>query len=158
MPRQRLARRTRTTANGTKVTTTKLVEAPELEWRLQAAGIRALRAMPEFSKQFDFEGDFNAARRSPREAVKAKATGLTAGAFDVRIYMAGGRLGLIEVKAANGRLSLEQKLRHADLLRLGFTNQAVIKVATEVDAAKHFVLTVRGWLAAPANDNGRMAA
>jgi hypothetical protein len=156
MTRTRLARRTSTTQNGTRVVTTKLVEAGPLEWRLQAAGIRALRAMPEFGKQFDFEGDFNAARRSPHEAVKAKATGLTAGAFDVRIYMHGGRLGLIEVKAAKGRLSPEQKTRHADLLRLGFTNQTVIKVATESEAAERFVSTVRGWLAA--NDNQQQRA
>lgn len=156
MTRTRLARQTRTTANGTRVTTTRLVAAPELEWKLQAAGIRALRALPEFGTQFDLEGDFNAARRSRQESVKAKATGLTAGAFDVRIYMQGGRLGLIEVKAAKGRLSPEQVRRHADLLRLGFTNQTVVKVATEAEAAERFVSTVRGWLAA--NDNGRMAA
>lgn len=152
MTRTRLARSTRKLANGTSVTTNRLVSAPELEWKLQAAGIRALRALPEFGEQFDFEGDFNAARRSPQESVKAKATGLTAGAFDVRIYMQGGRLGLIEVKAAKGRLSPEQKTRHADLMRLGFTNQTVIKVGTEVEAAAQFVATVRGWLAA--NDNG----
>lgn len=150
-PRMRVRKSTQVLANGTKVIRQTLVEAPQLEWRLQAAAVRALKAMPEFGRAFDLEGDFNAARRSMQESVKAKATGLTPGAFDLRIYMTGGRLGLIEMKAARGRLSPEQVDRHAALRRLGFEHQAVVKVTSEDEAATACVSLVRGWLAA--NDN-----
>ena len=38
------------------------------EWRLQAAQVRALRAMPEHGRLFLLAGDQNAARRGPRAA------------------------------------------------------------------------------------------
>ncbi len=136
----------RRTPNGTRVVRA-ANDNTVPEWKLQAAGIRALRSMPEFGKLFTLAGDFNAARRSPREAVKAKATGLTAGEHDVRIYIAGANLGLIELKTLTGRLSQEQKARHALLAKLGFTRQAVIKVGTEAEAAAEFVRVVREWLA-----------
>lgn len=116
------------------------------EWRLQAAGIRSLRAMPEYGDKFTLAGDFNAARRSMRESVKARATGLTAGEHDVRIYMEGGNLGLIELKADKGRLSPEQKARHSLLVKLGFTRQSVIKVSTEEESSAEFVRVVGEWL------------
>ena len=102
MTRMRLAKKTRVTANGTKVITAKLVAAPELEWRLQAAAVRRLRDMPTYCATmpdggalprgaFTIAADFNAARRSAQEAVKAKATGIAAGEPDLRIYLFGGR-------------------------------------------------------------------
>lgn len=140
--------RTRTTKNGTKVT---LAVAGLLEWHLQASAVRAMRSLPEFNKRFTFAGDFNAAKRAPQQATIAKATGLTRGEHDVRVYLEGGILGLIEMKAANGRLGPEQRDRHALLHRLGFTRQAVVKATTEADAAAQVVAVVKGWLAA--NDN-----
>lgn len=165
--RTRVKKTTKTLTDGTKVTTTKLVTAPELEWKLQAEAVRQLRALPEFGVRFDLEGDFNAARRSPQEAVKAQATGLTPGAFDVRIYMEGGQLGLIELKGARGRLSADQKVRHADLLRLGFKRQAVVQAAGPEEAAHLAVSLVLGWLdgrdwpaggLVAANDNQKVRA
>jgi hypothetical protein len=134
--------------NGTRVVR---ATASIPEWKLQAAQVRALRAMPEFGRRFTLAGDQNAARRSRQGATIAKATGMTAGEFDLRIYLEGGRLGLIENKTEKGRLSPEQKDRHALLARLGFHRQAVIKAATEADSAAQAIAVVRGWLAA--NDN-----
>lgn len=155
MPRQRLAHRTTTTANGTRVTTTKLVPAPELEWKLQAAAVRRLKSRAEYNRDFTIAGDMNAARRSSQEAIKAKATGIAAGDPDLRVYLCGGRLGMIEFKAARGRLSPEQIERHAVLRSLGHTIE-VVKAKTEQEAADLTEIIVLQWLAA--NDNGRMAA
>lgn len=149
-----------TTSASGKVT---IKPAPIEEWVLQAAGVRALRAMPEYVDDaaaakpgtFTLAGDFNAARRSMREQVKAKATGLAAGEHDLRIYMAtahsGGQLGLIEYKAAKTPISVEQRKRHALLAALGFARQALLRAATEEDAARLAVETVRGWLSANAD-------
>lgn len=121
------------------------------EWRVQAAMIRALRAMPEFDKRFTLAGDMAAASRSPQMSVKMKATGLVAGEPDVRIYVEGGRLCLIEVKTDDGRESPEQIDRIALLDNLGFTVE-VIQTSDPEQAAQRAVSLVRGWLAA--NDNG----
>lgn len=151
MARFRTKKINTTTAAGIRVTTTKVVKAPELEWKLQAAAVKALRNLPEFDATFTLAGDFNAARRSPQESTKAKATGLTPGEHDLRIYMLQGRLGLIEFKGAKGRLSPEQAARHGLLRTLGFTMQAVVKASTEEEAATATLALVRTWLAA--NDN-----
>lgn len=137
--------------------------APVEEWLLQAAIVRTLRTMPEYVDDaakvrhgtFTLAGDFNAARRSMREAAKAKATGLTPGEHDIRVYLSGGRLALIEVKGA-AAVSKAQKDRHALLAALGFTRQAVLRATTEDEAADKAVALVRGWLAdtTVANDNG----
>jgi hypothetical protein len=138
---------TTTSAAGTSV---KVNAAPIEEWILQAAAVRALKAMPEYGAapggRFLLAGDFNAARRSMREQVKAKATGLTSGEHDLRLYMADGRLGLIEYKNAEGKLGKDQITRHADLRSLGFSLQAVIKASTEAEAAERTVAQVREWL------------
>jgi len=132
--------------------------APVEEWLLQAAIVRALRSMPEYAATaagakpgtFTLAGDFNAARRSMREAAKAKATGLTPGEADLRLYIYGGRLALIEVKGG-AAVSKAQRERHALLAALGFTRQAVLRATTPEDAAAQAVALVRGWLAN--NDN-----
>ena len=137
--------------------------AGEEEWVLQAEMIRQLRAMPEYAAsaddadkgRFTLAGDFNAARRSMRESAKAKATGLTPGEHDIRIYMAGGRLGLIEVKGERTTVGKAQKTRHALLRALGFDRQAIVRAAEPAEAAAQAVSLVRGWLGSPANDNGR---
>ena len=141
-------------ASGTKVKRVTLVAAPVLEWVLQAAAVRALRAMPEYDRQFTLAGDYNAGRRSPQESVKAKATGLTAGETDLRIYAERGRLLLIEMKGEKTPVSKVQVERHALLRRLGYTVE-VVKVSSEAEAAERVVNLVRGWLVAgaAANDN-----
>lgn len=149
------------TKNG-KVTTS---AALPLESDLQAAQVRALRAMPEYAatardvtrNSFTLAADQNAARRGPKARSEALRTGMVAGEHDLRIYMTGGRLGLIENKVGNpetgsgGKLSPAQKLRHQLLAALGFGRQAVIRAVTEDDAAAQAVATVRRWLAD--NDN-----
>ncbi|TWF49635.1 hypothetical protein [Neorhizobium alkalisoli] len=78
----------RTSAKG-KVTTK---PALPKEWELQAAQVRALRAMPEYGKQFLLAGDQNAAKRGPRAQAEAVAAGMTTGEADMRIYLPGGQL------------------------------------------------------------------
>lgn len=145
MARFRLKRTIATLPSGTKVQRTKAVAAPELEWRLQAAAVRRLKARSDFNELFTLAADFNAARRSPQEAVKAKATGIAAGDPDLRIYGANGRLLLIEMKAENGRLSQDQKDRHALLERLGY-RVVTVKVATEDEAADAVEAAVASWI------------
>lgn len=155
--------RTKLTTRAGKVTA---APAGEEEWVIQAEIVRQLRAMPEYALKaeiaqrgmFTLAGDFNAARRSMKEAAKAKATGLTGGEHDIRIYMwpswsdAGGVLGLIEVKGKDTSFSKDQRARHALLAALGFGRQAIVRSGSPHDAAMQAVSLVRGWLAA--NNNG----
>lgn len=135
---------TTTLPNGTTVT--RLAANDNVpEWRLQSAQVRALRAMPEHGGRFLLAGDQNAARRGPRAQVEAKATGMTPGEPDLRIYLEGGRVRLIENKTGKGRLSPAQVQRHADLARIGHT-VVVLRATTEADAAEQAVALVRGWL------------
>ena len=124
--------------------------APVLEWELQAAQIRALRAMPEYGEQFLLAADMNAERRGPKARTIAVATGMTAGEPDLRIYGQQGRLMLIENKAGRGCLSPAQIDRHAALAKLGH-EVAVLRATTTEDAAAQAVALVRQWLAR--NDN-----
>lgn len=141
----------RTSAKG-KVTTK---PALPKEWELQAAQVRALRSMPEYARtpreagpgKFTLAGDQNSAKRGPKAQMEAVAAGLTAGEHDVRIYLAGGQIALIENKVGKGRLSPAQVDRHAILSALGFGRQAVVRAVTEQDAAAQAVKLVRGWLA-----------
>lgn len=160
MTRYCLKKTTTVKADGTRVVKQNLVAAPELEWRIQAESVRQVKALPEFDTLFTLAGDMNAARRSPAEATKAKATGIAAGDPDCRFYFAGGKLGMIEYKGKNGRLSPEQIKRHALLLGLGF-DVRVVKAATAEEGAAATVKQVREWLnlwVAPraANDNGKV--
>ncbi|MCD1264057.1 oxidoreductase [Shinella sumterensis] len=132
-----------TTANG-KVTIT---DAPPKEWEGQAAQIRALRAMPEYGKQFLLAGDQNSAKRGPRAQQEAIAAGMTPGEADVRVYLSGGRLRMFENKVGKGRLSPAQVDRHAALARLGH-HVEVVRFASVGEAADKAVALVRGWLAA----------
>lgn len=135
---------TRVLKNGTRVVRAAANDNVP-EWRLQAAQVRRLRNMPEHGRQFLIAGDQNAARRGPRAAVEAKATGMTPGEPDLRVYGSGGRLLLIENKTLKGRLSPEQRDRHAALAALGHV-VVVIRAATEADAADQAEAIVRGWL------------
>ncbi|MBO9194343.1 VRR-NUC domain-containing protein [Rhizobium sp. 16-449-1b] len=133
--------------------------APIEEWLLQAAAVRALKAMPEYAAtaddvaanttrglpSFTLAGDMNAARRSAREQVKAAATGIAAGDPDLRLYLPNGMLRLIEYKNAEGRLTDSQKERHPLLAALSFPVETV-KVSSEEDAASRTVGLVTKWL------------
>lgn len=133
-----------TTSASGKVT---VKPAPVLEWEMQAEQVRRLKAMPEYGKQFLLVGGMEAGRRGKQEAVKAKATGLTAGHPDLTIFLPGGKVAMIENKAANGRLSPEQRERHAAMAAIGHT-VVVLRASTEDEAARLAVETVRSWLAA----------
>jgi hypothetical protein len=133
---------TTTSPTGTKVTVT---EAMPKEWELQAAQVRALRAMKEYGKLFLLAGDQNSAKRGPRAQVEAIAAGMTPGEADLRIYLIGGQLRMIENKVGKGKLSPAQVARHAALARLGF-EIVVVWATTMVDAAAQAVALVRGWL------------
>ena len=133
---------TRITATGTSV---KVTDAAPKEWEMQAAQVRALRAMPEYGKQFLLAGDQNSAKRGPRAQMEAAAAGMTPGEADLRIYLAGGQLRMIENKVGKGRLSPAQVDRHAALARLGHAIE-VVRADTCAGAAVRAVELVRGWM------------
>ena len=139
--------RTKLTTRNGKVTAKPAL--PE-EWELQAAQIRALRKMPEYGKRFLLAGDQNAAKRGPKAQVQAIAAGLTPGEADVRIYLDGGRLQMIENKVGRASLTESQVVRHPALAKLGH-DVTVLRAVTTEDAAARAVALVRGWLAE--NDN-----
>lgn len=160
MTRTRLAKTTRTTANGTKVVTTKLVPDGFKEWELQHQAVRQLKKLPGYLKAmpsgplppgaFTLAADMNAARRGRKEATKAKATGIAAGEPDLRIYAARSRLLLIEYKTTDGKMQDSQEVRHPLLDALGHP-VTTIRAAAPEDCAEKTVALVTGWLAA--NDN-----
>lgn len=125
--------------------------APELEWRLQAAAVRALKAMPEYQRQFLLAGDMASGKRGPKAQMQALATGLTPGDPDLRIYLPAGRIAFIEYKTTAGRLSPAQRQRHADMARLGHAVE-VVAAATEDECAAATVALVRQWLAGNSNE------
>ncbi|GJD31456.1 hypothetical protein PMNALOAF_2715 [Methylobacterium adhaesivum] len=90
------------------------------EWRFQAEVVARLHKMEAEGCPLTCAGDMAAAKRSQAERQTAKATGLMAGETDVRVYIVGGRLLSIELKAKKGSRSKEQKDRHARLEALGF--------------------------------------
>ena len=119
--------------------------APPLEWEAQAEAVKQLKAHSDYNQTFTIAGDFNAAKRSKAEAAKAVATGIAAGEPDLRVYMQGGVLGLIEYKV-NALVSKEQTARHALLRKLGFNHIEIIKAASEADAAEQTLELVNKWL------------
>jgi hypothetical protein len=155
--RLRLAKTTTRLANGTSVTKTKLVEAGPLEWQVQAEAVRRLRQLPGYGDAagpgvaFTLAGDFNSARRSPQQATIAKATGIAAGEPDLRIYGAGGRLLLIELKGPKTPVSADQKKRHPLLASLGHP-VCLVRGKTIEQGAADVVAVVQEWLAANDND------
>lgn len=131
----------RTSANG-KVT---IKPAPVLEWQLQAAQVRALRAMPEYGRQFLLASGMEAGKRGSTATAQAKAAGMTAGNPDLTIYLPDGKVGLIENKVGRASLEASQVARHPALAAIGHP-VTVIRATTEEDAARQAVELVRGWL------------
>jgi hypothetical protein len=95
---------------------------------LQAAVVQWLRR-----NGFDVAADQGGLRTSRRQAGLAKIGGLIAGEPDLRIYLAGGRLLMVEMKTARGSVSKVQRERHAKLRSLGFDIE-VLKAATPAEA------------------------
>ncbi|MDF2809520.1 MAG: hypothetical protein K0S56_551 [Microvirga sp.] len=130
---------------------TKAAIAPKTpEWRHQGAAVTALRRARDKGWPIRIAGDMNAARRSPRERGLAAATGMNAGEPDLRVYITGPRLLLIEYKTKQGEISVDQKQAHAELKALGF-EVIVIQAATPEEAAELTVALVAARI--PANDN-----
>lgn len=127
--------------------TRKVGDAPVLEWRLQAAIVRRFNQMIKAGMNFAFAGDMNGLPLFGAQAkVKAKATGMMTGEHDMRVYMPGAQLGLIEVKEWENTTSDAQVERHALLDGLGFGRQEIIRVKTEAEAADAAEAIVRKWL------------
>ncbi|MBB4377067.1 hypothetical protein [Bradyrhizobium sp. SBR1B] len=85
------------------------------EWRYHAEVIARLHALEDAGLPITCAGDMNRAKRSRRERMEAKVTGLTAGEPDVRVYITGGFLLSIELKTPKGSRSKAQKERHPKL-------------------------------------------
>lgn len=158
MTRTRLARRTTTLPNGTKVVR-QVVTTEPLEWEIQAEACRRVKQIPGYGDEegpgvtFTFAADFNAGRRGKSESAKAKATGIKAGEEDLRFSAVGGRSLFIEMKGPKTPVSDEQKKRHALHRHLGFRVE-IVRGKTIEQGAADVVDLVRGWLAA--NDNGKV--
>jgi hypothetical protein len=152
MTRQRIRKTTTSLANGTAVVRTKLVAAEPAEWECQAEAVRRLRQLPGYGDEagpgiyWTFAADFNAARRSRQESIKAKATGIKAGEQDIRVYAFGQHVLLLELKGPKTPVSGEQKTRHALHRHLGFRVE-IIRCKTIEQGAADVVALVQGWLA-----------
>lgn len=117
------------------------VAKPKPEWKLQAAVVSDFHKCQDMGWDFEFAGDMNAGKRN---GTRAKLTGLKAGEADIRIYLPGARLGMIEMKGAS-KVSKAQVERHAKLERLGFKIH-VVKAATETEAASKCRAILKGML------------
>lgn len=67
-----------------------------------------------------FSAGMEGASKGKAGGAKAKATGQQAGEPDLRYYLDGGKLVLIELKTISGKLSKIQKERISALRKLGF--------------------------------------
>lgn len=129
-----------------------VLDAPIKESEGQAAQVRALRALPEFGRQFLLAGDMNSAKRGPRAQADAIATGMTPGEADLRIYLRGGQLRMLENKVGKVGCQPAQVERHASLARLGHSVE-VVRFTSTAEAASKAVALVKGWLADNDNTN-----
>lgn len=112
---------------------------------LQTHAVAALMRLVAAGEPILFAGDMAGSRRTPAEALWAKATGLVAGEPDLRVYGPAGSLLSVEMKTRKGILSPAQLARHARLRELGHTVR-VIYAATGEEAAAQITEAVRGWL------------
>lgn len=92
--------------------------------------------------EFEFAGDMNAGKRN---GARAKLTGLKAGETDLRIYLPGAVLKMIELKTGKGKLNEDQKKRHKLLRALGFEIVTVWS-SSEEDAAFQCRKLLAGWI------------
>lgn len=95
---------------------------------------------------FTYAGDMNATKRSAHEMQWAIATGMKSGEADMRVYLPGGKLIMIELKVkGKGSVSKAQRERHALLSDLGFDVRVWrYKTPTEAaQAAREFISELR---------------
>lgn len=102
---------------------------------MQAEIISTFHKLEKEGWPFTCAGDMNAEKRSIGQRAKAKVTGMTAGEPDIRVYLAKGKIGLIELKRIDdGTLSDEQEARHERLNELG--HNVVVLYAKDNEDAK----------------------
>lgn len=89
---------------------------PWSEDAIQAKICSALRA-----RGIVHAADQNMGRRSKAEGARRKLAGMAAGEPDLRIYLDGARLILIELKTRDGKLTKSQQVRIPLLRKLGFS-------------------------------------
>jgi hypothetical protein len=104
-----------------------------LEWHLQAAMAQVLGRLERSGLDFTYAADQSGLSSSKGQAAIAKAAGMKEGEPDLRLYLPGPRLVLVEVKRGaraakggrKGRISIEQKFRREKLEALGFEVRTV---------------------------------
>lgn len=82
------------------------------EWHMQAYVVQEARRMG-----YCVAADMNAGKRN---GARAKAEGMQAGETDLRFYLPGAMMALIELKRKGGSVSKAQKELHQTLRLLGF--------------------------------------
>lgn len=112
------------------------------EWRLQAAVVSEFHRWQDRGFEFEFAGDMNAGKRNGARAILC---GLKAGETDLRLYLPGATLKMIELKTGTGKLNEDQKKRHAKLRALGFEIETVYAKTPE-EAVKKCGTLLNGWL------------
>lgn len=112
------------------------------EWKLQAAVVSEFHKLQDAGWPFEFAGDMNAGKRN---GARAKLNGLKAGEPDIRVYLPGAQLRMIEMKASGGKVSKAQEGRHRLLRNLGF-DIVVIKAETEDDAVAQCRRLLTKWI------------
>ncbi|MCF0075452.1 hypothetical protein LZD49_33545 [Dyadobacter sp. CY261] len=93
---------------------------------------------------FEFEAGMEGIKLTPRAAMKAKSLGMGNGFTDLKFYLSGGRMCLIELKRKKGVLTGSQKERHPKLAMLGFTVH-VVKATTPSDGLSQVLTILRGY-------------
>lgn len=139
-------------ANGTRVVMQAANDNLQ-EWECQAAAVREIKLLPGYGDEaapgvtFTFAADFNAGRRSARQATLAKATGIKAGEEDLRFAGMGGRSLFIELKGPKTAVSADQRKRHALHRHLGFQVE-IVRFKTIDQGVADILAIVKDWLAA----------
>ena len=115
--------------------------APWLEEDLQMAVVRELKRYGVI-----FAADqAGSGKRSKRQGARLKLAGMVAGEPDLRLYMPGGKLVMIEMKC-KASVSKEQRERHAALRALGY-DVRVVKAKTPAHAIAQVVdiIAIHGY-------------
>lgn len=107
----------------------------ELDLHRAAAQFLILAVPPG---EMDWHHPPNGEVRSPRTAAKLKGMGVRAGVADFCCTLRGGQVGWIELKAAKGRLSPEQRAFRERQEALG-ARYAVVRSLDELES------TLRAW-------------
>lgn len=96
---------------------------------------------------YTFAADQNAGKRSKRDGGKRKLAGMAAGEPDIRVYLPGPHLVLVEMKRFDGSVSAAQASRHIKLVSLGYEVR-VLFARTPASAVLQIADIMDGRLAA----------